>query len=64
MEGDVRAAALVLRVMDQRERLLGLHGARNNSRDDDRPRTMIVGAEGNPGRTTSTESLGQVTGTT
>jgi hypothetical protein len=52
MEGDVRAAALVLRVMDQRERLLGLHGARNNSRDDDRPRTMIVGAEGNPEKTT------------
>src|SRR4051794_18019038 len=27
MEGDVRAAALVLRVMDQRTRLLGLAGA-------------------------------------
>jgi hypothetical protein len=57
MAGDVRAAALVLRVMDQRERLLGLSGARNNSGGDDGPRTMIVGAQGNPGRTTSTESL-------
>ena len=46
VQGDGRAAALVLRVMDRRIRLLGLDGDRG---DAGRPMVLVQpGAEGNP----------------
>jgi hypothetical protein len=54
LDGDVRAASLVLRIMDQRTRLLGLSAPKSpEAGGDSRLRGMILTREGNAGDATA-----------